>query len=131
MAIDQDFAVWLAAEPTVSALAGDRVYAEIAPSNPVFPFVVLQRITTERVRSLAGPSGRAAVIFQVDCWAKTAAARDALADALRRTVDGRTRVLMGTTRVGAVAVQADQGFYDEQTREFRRSLDVMIAHEES
>lgn len=131
MAIDQDLATWLAAQTAVAALVGTRIYAEIAPTGPTFPYVVVQRITTERLRSLSGPSGRAAATFQVDCWAKTAIDRDGLADTVRRALDGQHGIRMGTTRVGAVTVPSDQSFYDEQSREFRRSLDVTIAHEES
>jgi hypothetical protein len=46
----------------------NRVYAMRAPQNAASPFIVFQRVDSERWRSIDGPSGMAQALFQIDCY---------------------------------------------------------------
>jgi hypothetical protein len=54
-----------------TALGHSRVYPLRAPQNATTPFVVYQRINSDRWRSVNAPSGVAQVTMQIDVYANT------------------------------------------------------------
>ena len=70
-----------------STTAAARIYPKVLPHDCTLPAVTYQRITTERVRSHTGPSGLAFARFQVNSWAATYAAAEALAIEIRTALD--------------------------------------------
>ena len=73
--------------PAVSALMGDRLYPGLAPPEAALPRMTYQRIACEHARHATGGSGLARSRFQFTCWAQSTAAAQALADALRESLD--------------------------------------------
>ena len=68
--------------------AAGRIYPKIRPAKAALPAITYQRITTERVRSHTGPSGLAYPRFQINAWAATWDAANALAVEIRTALDG-------------------------------------------
>jgi Protein of unknown function (DUF3168) len=67
----------------LTALVGARVYPVIAQSQVSYPYVVYSSVFSTPQNSLGGWSGGDNLRLQVDCWAKTYAAADAVADQVR------------------------------------------------
>jgi hypothetical protein len=96
----------------VAALVAGRVYPLQAPQNATAPFIVYQRISSRRVRSVDGPSGLAQPRIQVDAYAATYAGAKALASAIRTALDGYRGTVAGV-RVGAIALVSDTDFLED------------------
>jgi len=100
----------------LKTFAGGRVYALQAPQNSKTPFVVFQRIESERWRSVNGPSGMAQARLQVDAYGddyytvkELAADIEAALDGFRGTVefDG------GSVNIGGISLQTDEDLLDQ------------------
>lgn len=75
-------------DATVSGLVGSRIYPTVAPATAGLPYVVYQRISTNRVRDQGGVSDLAQPRIQVSCWADSYSGTKTLADAVRAAIDG-------------------------------------------
>lgn len=90
----------LVASAPVTALVGTRVSADRAEQGAIMPFVVFARTSTQPVQFLDGSVPLSQASIDVQCWAKTRAGADALADVvttairgvIRQTVPGRSAV---------------------------------------
>lgn len=106
-------------------LAAGRVYALRAPQNSTAPFIIFQRIDSERWRAINGPSGIAQVTIQVDCYASTYYAAKELAAEIEEILDGyRGTVSWGEgspqefVRIGGVSLQNDSDLLDQTEEPF-------------
>jgi hypothetical protein len=122
----------LIANGTFTALAGQRVYAEVMPQNPTYPAVVYNRITTERDSAMGADSGLVAAVVQFTCFAQSGAgvsgydAALALANAVRGVVQ--------RFRSGAVQdcfVVNETTTFEFDTRNHGRVLDVRVHYLET
>jgi hypothetical protein len=73
---------------TIRTLASGRVYGLRAPENATAPFIVFQRIDSERWRDINGPSGMAQATIQIDAYAETLFAAKDLALEIEDILDG-------------------------------------------
>ncbi|MCW2412933.1 MULTISPECIES: hypothetical protein [unclassified Sphingobium] len=64
--IDTDFYIALS-----SAIGALKAYPNIAAKNANAPFVVYQRVSTQRSTTLDGPDGLAVASYRVDIYAKS------------------------------------------------------------
>lgn len=83
----------LRADATVNGLVGGRISPAGAPQGTAYPYLIYQRISTERVRSTEGPSQLAAARIQVTVYdgrdgAEVALSVAAIAEAVRQALDG-------------------------------------------
>lgn len=76
----------LVADSAVAALVSTRVFADRAEQGAAQPFVVFGRVSTQPVQFLDGTVPRSQVSLDVQCWAATRAAADALADAVTTAI---------------------------------------------
>lgn len=96
-----------------------RIYPLVMPQAPARPTLVYRRVSTNRDRSTAGPTGTVAVRIQCDVWATSIEAyfeSCQIADAVRRACDGYTGPM------GNVAVQECQFENDRHLFEGEPSL---------
>lgn len=63
----------LATDSGVTGIASTRVYRLFAPQTAAFPYVTIQRISTEHVKSFDGLSGLAFARVQIDCYSAVSA----------------------------------------------------------
>lgn len=78
----------LSSWPALAALIADRLYPMEAPQNAPAPYVIYQRITGSRLRSIQGVSGQANPQFQIDAYGITYAQAKAVAAQVRLALDG-------------------------------------------
>jgi hypothetical protein len=87
MTVETDFRALLAADASVAALVGTRIAQNGAPQGADLPLVVFTSSTTHDL-GLDNTILATGVTLQVQCWALTAAAADAVADAVQTAVFG-------------------------------------------
>ena len=66
--LEYQLRAFLLADDDVFALVGNRIYPAPAPQNSAMPFVTFQLVSTDREYSIAGRSGLAGPLIQLDCW---------------------------------------------------------------
>lgn len=119
---------FLTSLPSIAALVGDRVYPRRLPQTADFPVIVYRRISTAGDLAHTGPSGILTPRIQLDVWAEDPDTADAVAEVLRRELDGY-RGQMGDVPVGMVRIVNDVDDDQPNTGLFRRVLDAEIQHE--
>ena len=72
----------------VTALVGTRVYPVMMPQGFEMPCISYQRISSNRMHTLSGPTGRVDANFQVDFYDESYAVVRELADKARNLLDG-------------------------------------------
>lgn len=103
----------------ITALVGAgnaaRIYPDAMPEDGAYPVIVFSRTGTEPVVSIDGVMHMSFVTLQAQCWAKTRASSDALADAIESALADA-----GETP------QERAGAYDPETGLFVSSLSVTL-----
>lgn len=78
----------LVADADVAALVGERISPQPMPQAETLPAVTLKRISDQPIaRGQRGPSGLRDARIQVDAWAATLVAAQAVADAVEAVLD--------------------------------------------
>lgn len=102
--------------PDLKAMIGDRVYPLRAPQNATAPFIIYQRVTGPRLRSLLGGSGMANPRMQIDSYGLTYAQAKAVAKQVRLALDnfrGTVPLSDGqSVKVGAASLETDRDLID-------------------
>lgn len=118
----------------ISALIGDRIFAQKLTQNPVMPALTYQLITPMSLISHQGMSGTAYPRYQITGWDTTELGVIALMKAVRLCWSG----YKGTVGVApnTVVIQASLpvgGYetYEPETGLFMRALDFEIWHAEA
>lgn len=112
----------------------DRLYPVAAPARVQMPYGVYARVSAGRTRGMLGPTGLVSARFQIDLYGAAYGAVRALADAVRRRLDGFRGVISGvgwTCRIEGVSLLSDQDLHEPDiTPEalFRVSQDYLIHH---
>lgn len=106
-------------------IADGKVYASRAPDNAVAPYVILQRPSSERWRSINGPSGMAQATIQIDVYHSTSYAAEELAGDIETILDGYRGVVyygddspQASVRIAGVSLQSDADFFDQTEKPF-------------
>jgi hypothetical protein len=82
MSFESDLRTLLLAAPAVTALVSTRIAADRIEQGAIRPFIVFTRSATERSQTLNGGVESVRATFDVQCWADTRQAADAVADAV-------------------------------------------------
>lgn len=127
----------LAATNAVVAIVDGRVYANVLPQGVAYPAVRYQRISTPRLKSLSGPTGRARPRFQIDCYGERHSEVLALSEAIRGALDGFVGLVpIGsgatppTVQIDASSAEDEEGGYEDDVRVHHQRLDFILSHEE-
>lgn len=111
----------------VTALAGNRVFVAGARQGAVYPYVTVQRISTQGAAHLDGPSNLDWPRFQIDSWSPIANDAVTLAEAIRVAIDSVNTTAGGYTFFASLQDQRGPSA-DEDTRNFSVSQDFYIFH---
>lgn len=112
-------------DPAVAAYVADRIYPQVMPDEPVVPAIVYTLISNRPQNSLEGyTSGQMQAIVQLDCYTRTYADAQALADVVQDLL-GTPRVVAGLK--GWVRDRRDD--YEDDSRFHRVSMDISIWRE--
>lgn len=77
-----------AIDALLSGLVSTRCYPMVAPQQSARPFIIYQRIDSERWRSINNPAGIAQALIQVDAYADSYNDVKALASDIENILDG-------------------------------------------
>ena len=99
--------------------AGTRITAQIADDQPVHPYIVYQRISANSENVMSGATGLINTRLQLDCFADTYVAAQALAKQVDDLMSGWT-----VQNVSNPAVDA----YEPDVRLHRVILDYSVWH---
>lgn len=118
-------------------LAGGKVYALAAPDGENGPFIVFQRVDSERWRDINGPSGIAQAHIQIDSYAEKyydakalGASIEVILDGYRGTVSYGTDSPQNTVAIAGITLQNDVDITD-QTDEpilFRNAATYLVTY---
>lgn len=110
---------------SVAALVVTRVGIVGGIQNALYPYVTIQRISTQGAAHLDGASNLDWPRFQIDCWGTEALSALNAAEAVRTAIDAVP--LTSLDRVFTATFQDQRGpAPDEETRNFRVSQDYFI-----
>ena len=87
MSAAADLRALLIATPAVTALVGSRIAADRIEQGSARPFIVFTCTATERSKGLDGTVHGVQVTFDVQCWADTRAAAEAVGDAAQDAIE--------------------------------------------
>ena len=132
MSLGQGLFDHLTADPAVTALIDARFTPFPALQGGATPYVVHRLVDTVRARTrpLDGPNATVRSRVQIEIYADTLLAAQAVAKAIREALDGY-RGKLGTVVAGSIMVEDDRDLYDPAAPELRGiSFDAIIWHEE-
>lgn len=118
------------------ALVSDGIYPLTAPQNAHAPFVIYQRASGPRLRSIVGGSGQANPRFQIDGYAPTYPAAKLVAAQIRLALDNfRGSIVLPSGRtvvIRACSLESDRDLIDDTADPtlFRVSHDFVLWHDE-
>lgn len=119
-------ALMLAHAP-LTALVGGRIKPVVRGQGQPLPAVVFNRITGARDMTMAGPSGTAESLVQIDCYGETYAATKAVANAVRGVLSGY-RGTVGGVEVLGVFLESERDSFDADAtaKIYRVSMDFTV-----
>lgn len=106
---------WLSGHAALTELVSTRIYPDVIAQGEALPAVAYTRSGTEPVSVIHGAAAAEFVTLQIQCWAATRTAADAVADAVQAALaaNGEDRLARGT-------------LFDEETGSFGTALDVRL-----
>lgn len=127
----QAVADYLTSDTDVAALVATRIYPLILPQGPTLPALTYKANLVERDMTLDDPDLQASSVFQIDCWASTYAAADALFHAVRRRLNGYRGTMSGVTVTGIFLFRQAPDAYEPASKLYKRSGDFNIWADDS
>ena len=111
----------LSANAAVAARVATRIYPLIAPQTAAVPRIVYTNVDESHIRSLQGyTSGLIRDRVQVDCYAKTYAESETMADEVTDAFASLPAVTLSPSRVGRASL------YEDETQLFRVTMDFLL-----
>jgi len=113
------------------ATIGDRVYPAYSPQHPTLAQVVYRLVTAPREYTQNGPDGVTTFRYQVDVYALTNEATEAVRDLLIAGMSGKIGRTIASVYIQAAFLDNDQLFGVPELdapgpRQFRRVLDWIV-----
>ncbi len=135
MRIEAAIASYLASQPDLVQLIGDRIYPVKLPQDPAMPAVTYQRISTVPVKTLDGPNpAHQRVRLQFSCWGEDVPGRasgyasaKAVAAQIRKGLQDH-RGSMGGIEVLYIDVEGERDLYEDETDSYHVPIDVIVTH---
>jgi hypothetical protein len=121
----------------INELVEGRVYALVAPQNSPTPYVIMQRIESERWRSINAPSGIAQAHIQVDVYASDFDTARVTAGAIEDVLDGYMGIVScGSPPVNVpicgISLQNEHDILDQtdEPRLFRNIAEYIVTYKQ-
>lgn len=132
MTIETEIRARLVADSTVSGLVSARIYPLVLPQSPTYPAITYHRVSGVRLHHLGGVSGRAVPRISFSMWAQTYTGCQALAAAVRQSLDGFNGTL--TTIKALIEIENEFDLFEDEASEngvFRIVQDYFCSHLET
>jgi hypothetical protein len=128
-----DLVSFLEEAPAISAIVEDRIYPQILPQRSTLPAITYNQVSAVRVEDLSGPAGKARRRISINCWAATDTGAEALADAVRQSLNG-FHGWMRDTKIGSTRLDEEVYLFEQDAGTvgiYRVVQDFIIAHLEA
>lgn len=119
----------LEASATVEDVAGDRIYPVKLPRGVTLPAITYLTVSAPRDETQQGPSGLVMARVQVSCWGDNYDDSKAVAEAVRRTLDGYRGTSAGT-RIDGVRLLNERDDIEAEPGTYQTALDFAVSHAE-
>ncbi len=127
MSIETELRAWLLADTTIAGLIDTRMYPQYLPQKVTYPAISYATASRVSSRQLSGPAGRARPRITVNSWAETYLEAKALAEAVRKRLDGFAG-RWGSFSVGSVALDNAFDQYESEAEAHRIFQDYIVSH---
>lgn len=117
------FREFLLTDELVADAVGDRVYSARLPKQPVYPAILVERVSGREDLTHSGPAGLREWRLRVTAWAETYAEQCALLEAVRSHLHGSSGAA-GNVVLDAFEVTEGPTVYEEALEKYGDSLDV-------
>lgn len=118
----------LKAHVDVATVAGGRVFVAGGQQSAEYPYVTIQRISTQGAGHLDGPSNLDWPRIQIDVWSPKGLDSLNVSEAIRTAIDGKAAISLGVNFDASFQDQRGPA-PDEATRNFRVSSDYLVFYE--
>jgi len=108
-----DIRTWVLADAAIANTVEQRIRPRRLKQGETLPAIRLSRAGGQPEDTLAGPSTLRKATLQVDCYATTSEAADALLDAVIDRLAAASRGISGSTFFNAVQPQGDMRQHEE------------------
>ncbi len=71
----------------VTSTAGPKIFPQVAPTSAAPPYITISKVSSFHARHLTAAEGVANPRYQIDSWATTSDAADALFETVREAMD--------------------------------------------
>ena len=119
----------LNADPTLATLLAGRIFPVVVRQDTAFPCVIYSRTSGYNGYELDRPDGLRTVTVDVRCYALTYAETRALAEHIRRVMDGY-RDAPGDGVLRFVRVRDGEDGYDDTLTVFWSTVQIEMTYEE-
>lgn len=121
---------YLAGDPAVSAIVGDRIFPNVVPEGTIIPAIRYQRITTSREYThdpFSETHAWVSATVQIDSWFSSALGAMELGEAVMLALSGFHGDMEGVL-IGAVFNIRESDTYDPQKKLHGRSQDYRFTY---
>ncbi len=125
MSVEADLYTRLTGHAGLSALAGTRVYPQVAPQDVTLPYLVYHRISGPVLHTFARGAPATQARFQFDAYAASALSAQQVATQLRTALIAMTG---DTVTVHEVLIASSHSDYERETALFRESVDALVIY---
>jgi hypothetical protein len=120
MQLEESLYTYLSTDSGISALISTRVYPEVAPQSASAPFLVYQRITTQRIHTMSADQGFVMATMQFTVWDNTITSARSVSEAVRAALQNHSGLTggVGGVTINATLMENEINLYDEKTKSF-------------
>lgn len=124
----------LTADDTILSLVSTKIYPKILPQSSTVPAITYNQISGPRGHTMSGPDGTVASRYQINCWDSTYAGAKAIAEAVRKELDGYTGTV-NSRQIDSIMLDNEGDMPDGENninnvRRFGKMLDFIIFYQE-
>jgi hypothetical protein len=109
-----DLRDYLLADATLFALVNTRIFPAVIPQGTLFPCIGYMEVSTTRFLALDGPTGLAQWQMAFASFAETYQQAKAVGDAIRKRLDGKSKLTQGATYFGAITMASELDGFDAE-----------------
>jgi hypothetical protein len=125
--VEEGITSLLLADATLSGLIGTRIYPVLVPSDPVYPLLTYQVVTSKREYTLSNAVTKQKCI-QFDCWGSTYSDSKQVQQALENVLSGYNGTLSDGTKVLGTFLDAEHDDFQSDARDYRAISEYVIKY---
>lgn len=121
----------LLADSAVAALVGTRVYVGRLPQSPIYPAITLEPVSEDDNNTVASVGDLRWARIEVDAWAESFAAVNALYRAINFALNGKKGTFGNSDIRSCSSMTGGRYFYEDSVTAHRRLRDYSVWHKQA